>query len=144
AYPFSEAPAFDFDIQLVDLDLPTLNPLFRSHLGIEVATGTLHTFAEVAADANGLKGYLKPLVEHLSVTELKKRGVWVRIKAQAIRAVAKLLKNKDVDRLATQIEFESDWLTERVNVPGAIGNFFKNAFQKAFRPILERSIGFAW
>ncbi len=142
AYPFADTPVFDLDIQILNLNLFPLNPLFRSHLGVEVESGTLNAYAEIAGNAQGFKGYVKPLAEHVSIKEVRGHGVWDRLKGFLVRRLARLLKNKKADRIATKIQYEGDWLTEQVDLLGAVGNFLKNAFREAFRPALDHSIYF--
>jgi membrane protein len=143
-YPFAERPTFDLDMQVRDVALEVFNPLFRAHLGTHVQRGALAAFAEMAADKNEFRGYVKPLFENLLVDVVRYDSWLDSLRAKLIRAVTRLLKNKRVDQIATKIEFSGDWLTHDVDIWGAIGKFLANAFRHAFRPTLENTIRFAY
>jgi len=142
-YPFAEVPLFDLDLEARDVALPQFNPLFQSHLGTHVRAGTLDAVAEIAADSNEIKGYVKPVLDKLALGWTYYDGWLPSIKAKLIRGITRLLKNKDVDRIATKITFDGVWGHPQVNILQTLGQFLKNAFQVAFRPTLEHSIHFA-
>jgi membrane protein len=142
-YPFADAPAFDLDFQVRGLHLAALNPLFRTHLGVEVQTGTLDAYSEMAADKNEIKGYVKPLIEHMALGHIRYKNWMASLRAKFIRQITRWLKNKSADRIATRIEFSGEWGNPQINTWKAIGDFLRNAFQAAFRPRLDHSIRFA-
>ncbi len=136
------APTFEARAEMVGLDLTNLNNFLEAYGNFDVRQGTISIYMEAAARDKAIKGYVKPIIKDLKVTDWKEdhakpmKIVWEAL----IGAVAWVFKNHPKDQLATKAIFEGNIKDPEVNVWYIIGQTLRNAFIQALYPSLENSI----
>jgi membrane protein len=141
AYPFADQPTFDADMTLQGLDLAPLGPVIRQHAGFDVTQGTLEVYGEAAAKDGRLRGYLKPIVEHLEV-ERQDRGLAATVKQAGARVATRLFEHKKDGRIATRLEFDGSIDRPDIDILGAVGNFISSAYLSPLGAELEDRVRF--
>jgi hypothetical protein len=63
-------------------------------------------YVEAAAADGYIRGYAKPVFDHLELEPPPNSGLAAHIKARVARALAWIFKNKRKDRIATRLDFE--------------------------------------
>ncbi len=142
-YPLAQAPTFDVDLQIINVDLTEVRSLIQNRIEIDVRRGIVDFFTEAAAADGYVQGYAKPIFDHLEIEAPKDSSFTTSIKAWAAEAVVKLGKNKPKDRIATRLDFEGSLDDPELNIIDAILTFFRNSFLTAERALLEDRIWFS-
>jgi uncharacterized protein DUF748/virulence factor BrkB len=142
-YPLAQAPTFNVDLQITNVDLTEVRNLIQNRIGIDVRRGIFDLFVEAAAADGYIQGYAKPIFDHLEIEPPKDSHFTTSIKAWAAEAVVKLGKNKPKDRIATRLDFEGSLDDPELNITDAISIFFRNSFLTAERALLENRIWFS-
>jgi membrane protein len=142
-YPLAQAPTFDVDLQITNVDLTEVRSLIQNRIEIDVRRGIADLFTEAAAADGYIQGYAKPIFDHLEIEAPKDSSFTTSIKAWAAEAVVKLGKNKPKDRIATRLDFEGSLDDPELNIIDAILTFFRNSFLTAERALLEDRIWFS-
>jgi membrane protein len=142
-YPFAQAPTFNADCQITNIDLTEVRSLIEKRIEIDVRRGIVDLFTEAAAADGYIQGYAKPIFDHLEIEPPKNSGFTTSIKAWVAAAVVKLGKNKPKDRIATRLDFEGALDDPELNYIDAILTFFRNSFVTAERALLEHRLWFS-
>jgi len=142
-YPLAQAPTFNVDLQITNVDLTEVRNLIQNRIGIDVRRGIFDLFVEAAAADGYIQGYAKPIFDHLEIEAPKDSSFATSMKAWAAEAVVKLGKNKPKDRIATRLDFEGSLDDPELNIIDAILTFFRNSFLTAERALLEDRIWFS-
>lgn len=138
--PDRDGPDFAVSLQLKDVEITTLNKALLAHGDLDVVAGQLSVFSELDVRDRVVNGYVKPLVTGLDVydpSQDDEKSLGSRIYQGTIGAVAKLLKNEPLDRVATVTPIAGR--LEAVDA-GAWQTFvllLRNAFVEAIRGGLE-------
>jgi Domain of Unknown Function (DUF748) len=138
--PDHNGPEFDVSLQLKDAEIKTLNQALRAHGGLDVVAGQLSVFSEVAVRDRVVSGYVKPLIVGLDVYDPAQDGekpFLSKIYQSTVGAVANLLQNKPLERVATVTP-----IAGRLDAVDAGGwrtftLLLRNAFVEAIRGGLE-------
>ena len=142
-YPLAQAPTFNADCQITNVDLTEVRTLIENRVEIDVRRGIVDLFAEAAAADGYIQGYAKPIFDHLEIEPPKNSSFTTRLKAWAAEAVVKLGKNKPKDRIATRLDFEGALDDPELNFTDAMLTFFRNSFVTAERALLEHRLWFS-
>ena len=140
--PLAEAPRFDLEFGISDVDLVALNELLEAYGKFNVKRGTFEVFAEIAASEGTFDGYVKPIFEDLNVLELEQDGkkpvklVWQALVAGAV----KIFKNHPKDQVATKIPVSGTFEKTDVAIWTTIVNVLRNAFVEGFKARVDDSI----
>ncbi|MBV8774793.1 MAG: YihY family inner membrane protein [Deltaproteobacteria bacterium] len=143
AYPLAEAPTFNADLSSSDIDLTELRAVIRQLAGIEVRAGVVGLYLEAAATNGRVRGYAKPVFDHLELEPPKQIGFVAHSKAWAAKALAWLGRNKRKDRIATRLDFEGALDNPAFNFTDSVVSFIRNAFSTAERASVEHRIWFS-
>lgn len=138
ADPLAERPSFDLTARLEDVDLPSINPLLRWQMGVDVERGTFELVSEMDAEGGAFAGYVKPFVDDLKMlkaADLKKPAK--ALKEAVVGAVAAVLKNKKTEAVATKVPVKGTLEDPEVGVWAAVLAVLRNAFVEALRPSFE-------
>lgn len=140
--PMAERPFFDLNLALDGLDLHTLNDFFRAYAGVDVESGVLRLFLEIAVENGQFDGYIKPLLEDLSIIDLDEQKnplqhVWEIV----VAGLTELFENQPKDRLATRIPLSGTVENVQFSLGATLFNVLRNAFIEAFRPRLDLTVG---
>jgi membrane protein len=141
-YPLSKVPTFNADLSSSDIDLSELSDIIEKAVGIDIRSGVAGLYVEAAAADGYIRGYAKPIFDHLELGPPASGGLISRIKAQAARALAWFFKNERRDRIATRLDFEGSVDDPDLDITDGVLRFIRNAFITAERASLEHRIRF--
>lgn len=138
ADPLQRQPSFDLHAELRDVDLPSINPVLRWQLGVDVEKGTFTVVAEIDAKDGGFEGYVKPFVGDLELLEPGDAKKPLKaVKEAVVGAVAALLQNPRSKKVATKLPVKGRLEEPELGVWRAVLNVLRNAFVEALRPSFE-------
>lgn len=145
--PLSEHTDFDFDLEVLKVELSQLNPFFKEYANLDVNKGSFTMYMEAATKDNEFVGYVKPFMEDLDVLSLKGQdkddGFFQKIWEGIAGFGGKILRNQRTDKIATKIPLSGTIGGEQgiqSNVLIAVYNIVKNAFFKALNQNLDDEI----
>jgi hypothetical protein len=141
-YPLAKLPTFNADSSSTDIDLTVLQEIIRKAVDIDVRHGIAGLYVEAAAADGYIRGYAKPVFDHLELDRAMHSGFFSRLKAWAAKAIAWLITNKHKDRIATRLDFEGAVDDPDLDITDAVLRFIRNAFSTAERASLEHRIRF--
>lgn len=138
ADPLQPEPSFDLHAELRGIDLPSINPVLRWQLGVDVERGTFTAVAELDARDGRFEGYVKPFVGDLEVLgpDDTKKPLQA-VKEAVVGAVAAVLQNPRSEQVATRVPLKGRLEEPDIGVWAAVLNVLRNAFVEALRPSLE-------
>jgi hypothetical protein len=140
--PLAEAPRFDLELGLTEVDLVALNEMLEAYGKFNVKRGTFEVFTEIAASEGTFDGYVKPFFKELDVLEFEQDAknplnlIWQTIVAGAV----KIFKNHPEDQIATKIPVSGTFEKTDVEVWTTVLNILRNAFVEAFKTRVDDSI----
>jgi hypothetical protein len=105
-YPLAKVPTFNADLSSSDIDLSKLRNIIEKAVSVDVRSGVAGLYVEAAAADGYIRGYAKPVFDHLELEPAPHSGFAAHIKARAARALTWIFKNKRKDRIATRLDFE--------------------------------------
>ena len=139
--PLGSGKTFNMEFELKHLPLPELNNFFKHYLAVNMRRGTLSLYMEGAAENNKFAGYVKTLLEHPDLVNIKEDATFGEFfKGFAVKMVSYLLKNHAKDRLATRIEVSGNLNHPEVNIWVAVASFLRNWLIKAIAPGIEGTV----
>jgi hypothetical protein len=118
-----------------------MNDLFRAHAKVDVVSGTFSVFAEAGVKNGLVQGYVKPLFRDLSLygpEQDDEKSLGQKIKERASDLVAKVLRNRPRQEVATVVPLAGPLENPKANTWEALMNLVRNAFDKAILPGFER------
>jgi membrane protein len=142
-YPFALSPTFNADFQIRNIDLTEVEPLIEKNIEIDVRRGCASLFLEAAAADGQIRGYAKPIFDHLELEPPPAASTAGKIKAWTAQALTKIFKSKPKERIATRLEFEGPLDDPDLHLTDAILHFFRNSFVTAERASLEHRVWFS-
>lgn len=138
ADPLAENPSFSLTAKVEDVDLPSINPLLRWQLGVDVERGTFEAVSEMDAEGGSFEGYVKPFVDDLKMLEAEDFERPAKaLKEAVVGAVAAVLKNKKTGAVATKVPVKGELDDPDIGVWAAVAAVLRNAFVEALRPSFE-------
>jgi hypothetical protein len=137
-----EAATADFggEIQIENASLPALNDMLRAYEKIDVAAGTVSVYAQVAVKDGYLRGYVKPLVRGVQVSDPQQdagKSVGQKLKEKVVGGLAHLLRNRGTQQVATRADISGPLAAARTSAMEVFGGLLRNAFFKAILPGLD-------
>jgi len=130
-------PAFDMSVRVEDVDVTKLNDLFRAYGRFDTASGQFNLYSELTASEGVITGYIKPLFKDLKVynkEQDKDKSVVRKMYERVVGGVAKVLKNRPREEVATKAEVIGRIDNPKVGTIDAILKLVQNAFFKAILP----------
>ena len=130
-------PSFDIGVRVEEVDVTTLNDLFRAYGRFDTASGRFFLYSELDAKDGVVTGYIKPLFKDLKVYDKQKdqsKTIGRKMYERLVGGVAKLLKNRERDEVATKAEVLGRIDNPKVGTVAAIVRLVQNAFFKAILP----------
>ncbi len=140
--PFEEAPTFNLDVELKNIDLKKLNSFIKAYGSFDFEKGTFELYGEFAAANGKFEGYIKPIFKNMKILSLKEDSenplqlFWEAI----VGAVSGLFENQEKDQLAAKIPFSGSFEDPSANIWATIGSILENAFIRALIPSIEGSV----
>jgi membrane protein len=138
----AQSPTFNVDFKTENIDLRELRSVINHFLELQVRTGLMDLYVEAAAKQGQIHGYAKPVFDHLEIEPPAHSSFGARIKAWLAELIAKLGKNKKVDRIATRMSFDGPFKDPHLDIMGAATQFLRNAFSTALSASLEHRVRF--
>ncbi len=142
--PLAQNLTFFLDLRLKFINLVLLNDLFLEYGKVDLNSGTLDIFAEVAVKENSFKGYVKPLFTNLDFISRsdKADSIFKKVWERTLAVIFSFLANKHDDQVATIIPIEGRLDDPKVRVSAAIMGVLRNAFIQSMTPSFEKIINF--
>ena len=100
-------PNFDVGVRVEEVDVTRLNDLFRAYGRFDTASGQFFLYSELDAKDGVVTGYIKPLFKDLRVYDKqqdKEKPLVRKMYERVVSGVAKVLKNRPRDEVATKAE----------------------------------------
>jgi Domain of Unknown Function (DUF748) len=136
-------PSFDIGVRIEEVDVTKLNDLFRAYGRFDTASGRFFLYSELDAKDGAVTGYVKPLFKDLKIYDKQKdqsKPAAEKIYERLVSGVAKILKNRTRDEVATKAEVVGRIDNPKVGTVAALIRLVQNAFFKAILPGFDREI----
>jgi hypothetical protein len=130
-------PVFDIDVRIEEVDVTKLNDIFRAYGRFDAAAGRFYFYSELGARDGVVTGYIKPLFKDLKIyskEQDKSKSVARKMYERVVGGVAKVLKNRPRDEVATKAEVVGRIDNPKVGTVAALLRLVENAFFKAILP----------
>jgi hypothetical protein len=134
-------PAFDVTVQITDVNMSTMNDLFRAYGNFDVSSGEFAFYSELAIAHGAVTGYVKPLFKDITVGAPEKAQhttIKHKIYEKLVGAAAKILKNRPRKEVATRANISGRLDNPKVSPVQVAVRLIQNAFFKAILPGLEK------
>ena len=136
-------PSFDIGVRIEEVDVTKLNDLFRAYGRFDSSAGRFFLFSELDAKDGAVTGYVKPLFKDLKVYDKeqdKSKPLGKKMYEHIVGGVAKLLKNRSREEVATKAEVLGRIDNPKVGTVPALVRLVQNAFFKAILPGFDEEI----
>ena len=130
-------PAFDIGVRIDEVDVTKLNDIFRAYGRFDAASGRFFLYSELNANDGVITGYVKPLFKDLKIyskEQDKSKPVVRKMYERVVSGVAKILKNRQREEVATKADVLGRIDNPRVSTVDAVVKLVQNAFFKAILP----------
>jgi Domain of Unknown Function (DUF748) len=130
-------PSFDIGVRVEEVDVTKLNDLFRAYGRFDSSAGRFYLYSELDAKEGVVTGYVKPLFKDLKIYDKqqdKSKPLARKMYERVVSGVAKLLKNRARDEVATKAEVLGRIDDPKVGTVAAVIRLVQNAFFKAILP----------
>src|SRR5438094_580629 len=130
-------PAFDIGVRVEEVDVTTLNELFRAYGRFDTSAGRFFLYSELAANDGVITGYVKPLFKDLKIYSKEQdqsKPAVRKMYEHVVGGIAKRLKNRQGEEGATKAEVLGRIDNPRVSTVDAVVKLVQNAFFKAILP----------
>ncbi len=131
----------DLNLSMKHINLKEFNDFFKAYGNFDVGKGNMDCYIEMATARGKVKGYVKPLLTHVSLLAPKSRKDDTATGSDLLWSAANfLLRRYSEDEAATRIPFEGDIAKPKVQVWEAIKSLFGNAFGDAIPAGIDHSV----
>ena len=130
-------PSFDIGVRVEEVDVTRLNDLFRAYGRFDASAGRFYLYSELDAKEGVVTGYVKPLFKDLKIYDKqqdKSKPFARKMYEHVVSGVAKLLKNRAREEVATKAEVLGRIDNPKVGTVAAMMRLVENAFFKAILP----------
>ena len=130
-------PSFDIGVRVEEVDVTRLNDLFRAYGRFDASAGRFYLYSELDAKEGVVTGYAKPLFKDLKIYDKqqdKSKPLMRKMYEHLVSGVAKILKNRSRDEIATKAEVLGRIDNPKVGTVAAVMRLVENAFFKAILP----------
>jgi hypothetical protein len=140
--PYKEQPTFNFDAEIENINLVTLNDFLKAYGNFDVQRGTFGLYAEFAAADGKFDGYLKPFFKDIEVFSWQEddRNFFETVWEAVAGAVADLLENPSEDQIATKVPISGKVDDPAADIWSTVWTLLRNAFIEALLPGIESSV----
>src|SRR5262249_57593590 len=114
-----------------------LNDLYRAYGRFDSSAGRFYLFPELDAKEGAVTGYVKPLFKDLKIYDKqqdKSKPLVRKMYERIVSGVAKILKNRSREEVATKAEVIGRIDNPKVGTVAALVRLVENAFFKAILP----------
>jgi hypothetical protein len=140
--PLAQAPTFDLNLRLKNVQLPQVNPWLTRFIKADAEQGEFELYMELAAADAKFKGYAKPVMRDVNIysSEEPEKNPLKRLWEGIVDVAANILENEEEDQVAARIPFSGTIENPNADLFATIGSVLRNAFVSAFARSLEGSI----
>jgi hypothetical protein len=138
-----QGPEFNLNIRIENTDMTSLNPLLRAYGRFDVAQGRFTLYSQLGVKDGNINGYLKPMFSDLEVYDYQKdknKGMMGQAKQMLIGTAAHILKNRQTQKVAAQVNITGSLKKANVSAWDAFVEIVKNAFVKTILPGFDREV----
>lgn len=137
-----DIPDMDVDFKFENVDLTAFNSFVQAYTKTDVEKGEFNLYTEIAVDSGQITGYVKPVIENLTIANWDKEdeGFSGKVWESVVGGITELFENQPKDQLATRVEINGNFNNPDVGVWNVIWNAFKNAFVEALSKRVDNSI----
>lgn len=135
-----QIPDFDLDFKLENMNLISLNNLFKAYTKTDIERGNLSVFIELALNNGTFTGYLKPVFEDLKFVDWGKKEESNKLWESIVGFFAEIFENQPKDQLASRIPLNGNIGKTEVGVFPAIWTLLRNAFIESLGKNLDFSV----
>lgn len=122
---------FDMSLELKKFKLTELNVFLKEYIPLDITSGELFFFMEMASYKGVLKGYLKPMLKNMDVIagELEEDDSFKEFLLEMVTALSNVILQNSKDKtFATKVPIEGKMESPRVDVWKAIKVAFAHGF----------------
>ena len=140
--PYQHYPTFNLKAEMSHIPLVNLNDLTRAYAYFDFKNGTFAVATQMNASDGKFSGYIIPAFDHMQIFSIKEditnpvKLAWEGV----LGALGRALRNQPKDRFATKIPLSGNFDDPNPAILATIGNVFKNAFIRAFNPVVPGTI----
>jgi hypothetical protein len=137
----ASGPAFDLSVRIDDVEMPSMNDLFRAYGKFDVAEGRFFFYSELSVHDGAIQGYVKPFFKDMVVYDPgqdKDKSFAKKMYERVVGGVSKILKNRPQKEVATKTDISGPLESPKVGTIQAIVKLIQNAFFKAILPGFDR------
>jgi Domain of Unknown Function (DUF748) len=141
--PEKGGPDLDLYVKIEDTQLTAMNDLLRSYGNFDVSAGVFSLVTELHIKNDAISGYIKPFFKDMKVYDRRKdseRGIFHQMYEMMIGGVAKILKNRPNQEVATKITISGPAGKPETSTWQIVAELIKNAFFKAILPSFEKEV----
>jgi hypothetical protein len=139
--PQSAAASFGAEVAIDNVNLLSLNELLQSSQNLRVKSGTVSIYSQITVANDTLDGYVKPLFRDVEIDEsVPQPTLGSRIKQKAAAVVAKVLKNRQTDQVATRTAISGKLGDSKTSLSETVFELLRNAFIQPLRTGFEQTI----
>ena len=137
--PWAERPTFDLDLAMEHLPAPELNRFLRAYADIDAEAGHFFLYSQIHSHAGVFDGYVKPMVEGLSLFRFGEPGDVVQQTLDLFVQVAEdIFENHGTDRFGTRVAVSGSFDAPGVSTWEAVVGILSNMFIRAVTHGLDR------
>jgi hypothetical protein len=141
--PENAGPDLDLYIKIDDSRLTAMNDVLRAYGDFDVSAGIFSLVTEIHVKNDAITGYIKPFFKDMKVYDRRKdkdRGIFHQMYELMIGGVAKILKNRPNQEVATKITIAGPVENPKTSTWQIVAELIKNAFFKAILPSFEHEV----
>ena len=140
--PEPDQPTFNLDLKIDPFPLTRLNNFSEAYAAFDFEKGTMEVAIELAAKDGKLSGYVKPILDDMSVVSLKEdsRNPLKLVWESVVGGVTRLFRNQPNNRFATKIPINGTLKNPKIGIFPTLGNFLKNEFIRIYEGDLENTV----
>jgi hypothetical protein len=141
--PEITGPDLDLYVKIDNTALTSMNTLLRAYGNFDVSAGDFSLVSELHLKNNNISGYIKPFFKNIKVYDKhkdKNQGIIHEAYEMMIGGVAKLLKNRPSQKVATKVNITGPVGKPETSTWQIIVELIKNAFFKTIYPNFEQEV----
>lgn len=137
-----EFPNFDYNAEMVNMELTSLNPLFRHYTKMDFERGVIDLFSEMAVRDEKVQGYFKPIIEDAVIFRLHEedRSFFSGVKEFFAEIGQEILENPSKGTTATKLEYKGTITEMKTNYWTSLVVALRNAYWEALVKQIDNSI----
>ncbi len=137
-----KVPDFDLSLELRDLELSYLKDFTNVYANFTFKEGSMYVSSEVAMKNGKYDGYVKPVLDSISVIDLKNdsTGFWQKAWEVVIGGALEAFENQPRNQFATKVPFSGTTEGNTVGLWSTIGSVMRNAFIEAFQKNVDQTV----